>query len=39
MRQKHLRIEISKIYPLVEAAQAHRDVEARRHTGSVLLCP
>jgi len=34
-----IKIEISQSYPLREAAQAHRDVEARRTTGSVVLIP
>jgi NADPH2:quinone reductase len=34
-----LKIAISRAYPLREAAAAHRDVEARRHAGSVLLLP
>ena len=31
-----IRIEINHSYPLREAAQAHRDVEARKTTGSVV---
>ena len=34
-----IKIEISRSYPLREAAQAHRDVEARTTTGSVVLIP
>ena len=34
-----IKIEISQSYPLRDAAQAHRDVEARRTTGSVVLIP
>jgi NADPH2:quinone reductase len=34
-----VRIEIQQRYPLAEAAQAHRDLEARRTTGSTLLIP
>ncbi len=34
-----VRIEIDQRYPLAEAAQAHRDLEARRTTGSSLLLP
>jgi len=34
-----IKIEISQSYPLRDAAQAHRDVEARRTTGSVVLMP
>jgi len=34
-----IRIEINHSYPLREAPQAHRDVEARKTTGSVVLVP
>ena len=34
-----IKIEINHSYPLREAAQAHRDVEARKTTGSVVLIP
>jgi NADPH2:quinone reductase len=34
-----IKIEINHTYPLSEAAQAHRDVEARKTTGSVVLIP
>jgi NADPH2:quinone reductase len=34
-----VRIEINHSYPLTEAPQAHRDVEARKTTGSVVLIP
>jgi NADPH2:quinone reductase len=34
-----IRIEINHSYPLRDAAQAHRDVEARKTTGSVVLIP
>ena len=34
-----VKIEISATYPLAEAAQAHRDLEARKTTGSVVLLP
>jgi NADPH:quinone reductase len=34
-----VRIEIKQIYPLCEAAQAHRDLEARKTTGSTVLIP
>lgn len=34
-----VQIEIGQTYPLREAAQAHRDLEARRTTGSTLLLP
>jgi NADPH2:quinone reductase len=32
-----LRVEVQQHYPLREAAQAHRDLEARRTTGSTVL--
>jgi NADPH2:quinone reductase len=34
-----IKIEINHSYPLSEAAQAHRDVEQRKTTGSVVLIP
>jgi NADPH2:quinone reductase len=34
-----LSLTIQKTYPLSEAAQAHRDLEARRSTGKLLLIP
>ena len=34
-----VRIEINQRYPLAEAAQAHRDLEARKTTGSSILIP
>jgi NADPH2:quinone reductase len=34
-----LRARIERIYPLCEAAQAHRDLEGRRTMGSVVLIP
>ncbi len=34
-----VRIEVQQRYPLAEAARAHRDLEARRTTGSTLLIP
>jgi NADPH2:quinone reductase len=34
-----VKVRIGQTYPLAEAAQAHRDLEARRTTGSVLLIP
>jgi NADPH2:quinone reductase len=34
-----LRINIHKIYPLCEAAQAHRDLEGRKTIGKLLLKP
>lgn len=37
--KRKLRVRIGQRYPLTEAAQAHRDLEARRTTGSTVLVP
>jgi len=34
-----LNVEISQRYALRDAAQAHRDLEARKHAGSLILVP
>jgi NADPH2:quinone reductase len=34
-----VKIEIEQRYPLDEAVQAHRDLEARKTTGSSILTP
>jgi len=34
-----IRVEIDQRYPLAEAAQAHRDLQARKTTGSTILLP
>ena len=34
-----LKIAVNHTYPLSEAAQAHRDLEARKTTGSIILVP
>ena len=34
-----VKIEINQSYPLAEAAQAHRDLEGRKTTGSTVLLP
>ena len=34
-----VRIEVNQSYPLAEAARAHRDLEARKTTGSTILLP
>ncbi|MEN7430780.1 quinone oxidoreductase [Chromobacterium sp. TRC.1.1.SA] len=39
LRDGTVKLAPSHRYPLVEAAQAHRDLEARRTTGSVILLP
>jgi NADPH2:quinone reductase len=36
---KKLKLRIEHIYPLVEAQQAHRDLEGRKTTGKLLLIP
>jgi NADPH:quinone reductase len=35
----NVKIEIHQTYPLAEASRAHRDVEARKTTGSTILLP
>ena len=39
VRSGNVRIEINHTYALRDAAQAHRDLEARKTTGSVVLIP
>jgi len=39
VKKKAVKISINQTYPLREAAQAHRDLEARRTTGSTVLLP
>lgn len=39
VRRGVLSVEINRTYPLAEATQAHRDLEARKTAGSVLLIP
>ncbi|SDI16733.1 quinone oxidoreductase family protein [Propionivibrio dicarboxylicus] len=34
-----VKIEVNQTYPLSEAAQAHRDLEARKTTGSTIFLP
>ena len=34
-----VKIRIDQRYPLAEVAQAHRDLEARKTTGSTVLMP
>ncbi|WP_029356028.1 quinone oxidoreductase [Bosea sp. 117] len=34
-----VRVPVNQTYPLAEAAQAHRDLEGRRTTGSTVLIP
>lgn len=39
VRSGVLAIDVAATYPLADAAQAHRDAEAGRHAGSVVLIP
>jgi len=39
VKKKQIKVRIGQRYPLAEAAQAHRDLEARRTTGSTVLVP
>jgi NADPH2:quinone reductase len=39
MAAGRLKVKIHKIYPLADAASAHRDLEARKTTGKLLLKP
>ena len=39
IRRRIIRVEINQTYPLRDAADAHRDLEARKTTGSTLLIP
>jgi len=39
VRKGALKVSVSRTYPLREAAQAHRDLEARKTTGSIVLTP
>jgi NADPH2:quinone reductase len=39
MQQSVLAVKVSQRYALADAAQAHRDLEARRTTGSTVLIP
>ena len=39
VRSGAVKIEVNQTYPLAEAAQAHRDLEARKTTGSTVLIP
>jgi NADPH2:quinone reductase len=36
---KGLKVDINQTYPLKDTAQAHRDLEARKTTGSTILLP
>jgi NADPH2:quinone reductase len=39
VKSKAVKISINQRYPLREAAQAHRDLEARKTTGSTVVIP
>ncbi|HTQ99204.1 MAG TPA: quinone oxidoreductase [Candidatus Acidoferrum sp.] len=39
VKKGKVKITINHRYPLAEAAQAHRDLQARKTTGSILLIP
>jgi NADPH:quinone reductase len=39
VKQGFVKIEVNQTYPLKDAAQAHRDLEARKTTGSTVLLP
>lgn len=39
LKSKSVRVRIGQTYPLADAGQAHRDLEARRTTGSTVLLP
>lgn len=39
VKSKAVRVRIGQTYPLADAAEAHRDLEARRTTGSTVLLP
>lgn len=39
VKKKVVKISINQTYPLREAAQAHRDLESRKTTGSTILLP
>jgi NADPH2:quinone reductase len=39
IRDKKLKLRIEHEYPLAEAQRAHRELEARKTTGKLLLIP
>jgi len=39
LKSRKIKVNIGHRYPLREAAQAHRDLEARRTTGAIVLVP
>ena len=38
-KKKWIRVEINQRYKLADAAQAHRDLEARKTTGATVILP
>jgi NADPH:quinone reductase-like Zn-dependent oxidoreductase len=39
LRERTIRVELHRRYPLAAAAEAHRELEARRTTGPIVLLP
>ena len=39
VKSKAVKVIIGQTYPLADAAEAHRDLEARRTTGATVLIP
>jgi NADPH:quinone reductase-like Zn-dependent oxidoreductase len=39
LRQGTIRVQAPRRYPLAAAVEAHRDLEARRTTGALVLLP
>jgi NADPH2:quinone reductase len=37
LQSGRLEVNVDRVYPLADAAQAHRDLEARETTGKLLL--
>jgi NADPH:quinone reductase len=39
MQKEHVSVDVYKVYPLKDVAQAHEDLESRKTTGKLLLKP
>jgi NADPH:quinone reductase len=39
IHEDKLKLRIERVYPLAEAEQSHRDLQARQTTGKLLLVP